>query len=120
MTILLVENAAPALEQLRKRVSSLASDAQVLAFTGSLDALAAARQQTVDVAFLATELPELSGLDLGRYLKDMYPLVNLVFLADGAERALDALNLHASGYLNKPCKAADLEDQLDNLRFAAG
>lgn len=120
MTILLVENAAPALEQLRKRVSSLAPDARILPFTGSLDALAAARQQAVDVAFLATELPELSGLDLGQYLKDMYPQVNLVFLADGAERALDALDLHASGYLVRPTTVKALKRELDDLRHPVG
>ena len=120
MTFLLVESSAAALEALRALVAGLRPDALLLCFTGSPEALAAARQREIDVALLATDLPELSGLDLGRYLKELYPRVNLVFLSNGPERACEALELHASGYVMGPPTEAALRRELDDLRHPVG
>jgi len=119
MTILLVEQDARALQKLQSLVGALRPQAALLSFTGSLEALAAARQREIDVAFLSAAMPELSGLDLGRYLKDMYPQVNLVFLSDGPEQAMEALVLHASGYVVRPVGEAALQRELDDLRHPA-
>ena len=119
MTILLVERDAAALKRLSGLVASLAGDGVLLGFTGSLEALAGARQREIDVAFLAADMPELSGLDLGRYLKDMYPLINLVFLSDGPAHALEALELHASGYIVNPPTEEALRRELEDLRHPA-
>ena len=120
MTILLVERDASALEGLRERVAALQPQATLLGFTGSLEALAAARQRAIDVAFLASVLPELSGLDLGQYLKELNPLVNLIFLDDGPEHALEALAMHASGYVVRPATGEALSRELDDLRHPIG
>ena len=57
MTILLVERDAEALERLRAQVAALRPEAELLGFTGSLEALAAARQREIDVAFLPASMP---------------------------------------------------------------
>ena len=116
MTILLAEREERALEQLREAIAALRPDARLLGFTDSLEALAAAREQEIDIAFLATELPELNGLDLGQYLQELYPQVNLIFLSEGTDEAFDALSLHASGYIMKPASAFLLRHELADLR----
>jgi len=119
MTILLVEQNASALELLRRLVAAIQPEAELLCFQDSLEALAAARQREIDVAFLETELPELNGLDLGQYLQELYPLINLIFLSDGADDAFDALSLHASGYILKPASDFLLRHELQDLRHPA-
>lgn len=116
MTILLVEENAQALEHLCALVAALQPEAELLCFQDSLEALAAARQREIDIALLETELPELSGLDLGQYLQEMYPPVNLIFLSEGTDDAFDALSLHASGYIMKPASEFLLRHELDDLR----
>ena len=120
MTILSVVKSARDLERLKALLAALLPEAALLGFTGSPEALAAARQQEIDVAFLEADMPELTGLDLGRYLKEMYPQVNLVFLSDGPGHALEALALHASGYILKPAGEAALRRELDDLRHPIG
>ena len=116
MTILLVAENARDLERLAALLAALKPEAEVLRFQSSLEALAAAREREIDIAFLETELPELSGLDLGQYLQELYPTVNLVFLSEGADDAFDALSLHASGYIMKPASDFLLRHELDDLR----
>ena len=102
MTILAVDNNREALQQTCSLISDLRPDAQVLCFSSSLEALAAAREKEIDLAFLSAEMPELSGLDLGQYIGELYPMVNLIFLSDSREHAYRAITMHASGYLLKP------------------
>ena len=116
MNIMLVDGDAGALDRLEEILAGLKGDAEILRFESTPSALAAAREQDVDVAFLAAQMPELSGLDLGLYLKDLHPLVNLIFLAEDGGKGYDALAMHASGYLIKPVAARDVARELDDLR----
>ena len=116
MTVLAVDANAEALERIAHIVAALRPEAEVLRFESSLEALAAAREREIDVALLEAELPELSGLDLGQYLKELNPLVNLIFLSDTVDFGYQALALHASGYLVKPVVEAAVRSELDDLR----
>ena len=120
MTILAVDSSAQALRQLSKALAAVAPDAQMLGFESSLAALAAARERDIDVAFLETDMPELGGLDLGQYLKELHPMVNLIYLTAAPDRGYEALALHASGYLLKPATPQALRRELGDLRHPAG
>ncbi|MBQ6374332.1 MAG: response regulator [Clostridia bacterium] len=119
MTFLAVDKNADRLHALSEMLSARRPDAELLCFTGSLEALAAARQKEIDVAFLEADMPELSGTDLGLYLKDLYPLVNLIYLSDGPEHAYAALTQHASGYVVRPATDDALRNELEDLRHPA-
>ena len=116
MTILAVDDDPKVLARLAEDARALQPDAEVYLHTSSLEALADARQREIDVALLSAELPELNGLDLGAYLKDLYPLVNLIVMHPDGTYGYDALALHASGYLLKPAKADSLKREFDDLR----
>jgi two-component SAPR family response regulator len=120
MTILLVSEDARTLKDAAALLHELRPEAEALCFSDSLAALAAARERPVDVALLAAGMPELDGLDLGQYLKDMYPGVNLIFLDPDDAQALDALSLHASGCLLLPVSRFALSAELDDLRYPVG
>ena len=119
MTFMAVASRADALKELGEALGRIRPDARLLCFDSSPEALATARQQEIDVAFLEAELPELSGIDLGQYLKELYPLVNLVFFARGEAQCYEALSLHASGYVLQPVTEAALRRELDDLRHPA-
>ena len=116
MTILIVDDQATRLEKTSSIIASLKPDAEILSFTDSLEALAKAREQEIDLAFLAPEMPELRGLDLGQYLIDLYPLINLIYLHDTSDFAYDAIIQHASGYLLNPASEASFKQELEDLR----
>ena len=75
------------------------------------------RDHAVDVAFLDIEMPDMSGIELARRIKDVNATVNIVFVTAYEEYALDAHKLYASGYLLKPVKEEDVRRALDNLRY---
>ena len=117
MTVLLVDSDAKALSALKTALSAIAPDAERFAFSDPLEALAFARTREIDVAFLETETPDLSGPDLGRYLKDLYPSVNLIFTSETRSRGYDAMALHASGYLLKPVTPEAVKRESEDLRY---
>ena len=117
MTFMLVSEDARTLEDAAALINELQPGAEVLSFTESPAALAEARERPVDVALLAANMPELDGLDLGQYLKDLHPAVNLLFMDPDDAQALDALSLHASGCLLLPVSKFALSAELDDLRY---
>ena len=117
MTIMLVSDDAQTLKDAAALLDELQPGAEVVSFTDSLAALAEARKRIVDVALLAANMPELDGLDLGQYLKDLHPAVNLVFMDPDDAQALDALSLHASGCLLLPVSKFALSAELEDLRY---
>ena len=119
MTIFAVNEKKAALQQLSDALSVLSPDAELFPFDSSLAALAAARDREVDVAFLDVGLSELSGIDLGRYLQDLYPLVNLIYLSGSPDLGYDALAQHASGYLLTPVSETGIRRELEDLRHPA-
>ncbi len=97
-------------------LSTLKPEANLLCFGSSLPALAAARTQEIDIAVIDARLAELSGLDFGQYLQELYPKVNLIYLSADTEIGFEALRQHASGILLKPVVEAELSRELDELR----
>ena len=119
MTVLIVlkdEREIPALTQ---TLTKLLPEAELLCFSGPLPALAEARKTEIDIALLDVDLPELGGIDLGQYLRELYPFVNLIYLSEGPERAFEAISQHASGYLLKPAAAESVRLEMDDLRHPA-
>jgi len=116
MRILTVDNRAQALADLTELAQSLCPDAELLPCASSLEALGIARKTEIDTAILRAEIPELNGLDLGKYLVELNPLVNLIFVADKRRHGYEAMMIHASGYLLEPVEKPALKRELEELR----
>lgn len=117
MTILIVDHNEQDLQSLAGILSALVPEAVLLPYRSSLEALLAARSQEIDIAFLETTLPELDGMDMGQYLKELYPYINLIFSSKENDRSLEAFALHASGYLKKPVAEKDVGFEITDLRY---
>lgn len=120
MTILAVENDKESLKKLTRLLKTLKPDADLVLCESSPEALITARQKPLDVAFLDVDLAEMSGKILGRYLRDLYPYINLIFLTNNKEDAFDAMALRASGCLLLPIQKKDVQTEMEELRNSSG
>lgn len=117
MNVLAVLENEVTLLPMTQMLSAMEPDANLMCFSSSLPALAAARKQEIDVAVIDAVLPELSGLDFGQYLQELYPTVNLIYLSAERELGFDALRQHASGILPKPIQEVELRREMRELRY---
>ncbi|MCR5301926.1 MAG: response regulator [Lachnospiraceae bacterium] len=118
MRIMIVDDNREDLELLSDMVWELRQDDDIVEFENPLEALAQAREEEFDIAFIDILMPELSGMDLGRYLLELNPYINLIFYSGHTEFGYEALRIHASGYIAKPCNASDVKNELSSLRNA--
>lgn len=65
-----------------------------------------------DLVFLDIEMPGLSGIQLGYYLKSMKRQPYLIFVTAYGEFALDAFKVGAKGYILKPFSEEDVQEQI--------
>lgn len=117
MRIIAVDDERDSLDIVSDLIYDKDPDSEILEFEDPLSALAFAREETVDIAFIDMMMPELDGLELGRYLKDLNPSVNLIFMSEDKEDGYDALDMHASGYLVKPLSDKGVSREMDDLRY---
>lgn len=117
MNILAVDNDKHALDGIKGILDKHSSGSEVFCYEDPLAALACARETEIDVAFLEVNMPELSGMDLGRYLQELNPYINLIYLSGHTDSAYEAMSMHASGYVMKPGKEERIRYELESLRF---
>lgn len=117
MRIIAVDDDSTSLKKIQGFISKSVPDATCFCFDSSLAALAKAREEEIDVAFLDVKMPELNGIDLGKYLTELYPYINLIYLTEHTDYAFEAMKLHASGYLKKPSSGKEVQKELESLRY---
>ena len=74
----------------------------VQTFQDGLSALDFIKENTIDIAFLDIEMPEINGLELANKIQEIDPYINIIFITAYDQYALDAFKAHAIGYLLKP------------------
>ena len=117
MRILAVDDENRALNLLKNALTEAVPTGDIHVFQYAADALADVKAGFVpDVAFLDIEMPEMSGVELAVRLKTLIPAINIIFVTAYTTYAMEALNLHASGYLLKPASAEQIRTELANLR----
>ena len=116
MKIIAVDDERLAMENLVALIRQVEPEAEVSGFTRPADAFDYLSQNRADIALLDIEMGEYSGIELAGRCKKICPQVNIIFVTGYSQYMLDAFKLHASGYLMKPVRAADLRAEMDNLR----
>lgn len=117
VNILLVDDEIPALENMRDIVTDLMPTANVFAFDNYLEAYEAAKNNEISIALLDVEMPGITGVELGKRLKDINPRINIIFATAYNEYAFDASQLFNSGYILKPVIKSQIMEQFKNLRY---
>ena len=117
MTILAVDDERRALNTLIQAIEGAEPKASVAGFGTVVDSLDFAKANKVDVAFLDIQMPEMSGLIFAMNLKEINHTTNIVFVTGYSQYAIDAMELHPSGYVMKPATKEKVEKELENLRY---
>ena len=89
---------------------------EVVPFSGCDEALAFAKENPVDVAFLDIHMRGMGGLALAEKIIGLCPDCKVVFCTGYEEYAIPAFKLHAAGYLLKPVSARDVQAEIDHIK----
>ena len=58
-------------------------------------------------------MPKMNGIRLAVKIKETHPDMHIIFLTGYAQYALEALRVHANGYLLKPIEQEQLKAEID-------
>ena len=116
MRVLAVDDEVILLGQLTNRIHEALPESEIDAFDNADDAIDALPKEAVDIAFLDIAIGYMTGVDLAKRIKDVYPKCDIVFCTGYSEYAPQAFELGASDYLMKPVTAEKIEHALLQLR----
>ena len=113
MRILCVDDEDLVLQLTADMCRALRQQPEVAAFNRAGKALAWLEEHTADIALLDINMPDMDGLVLAARIKKLSPDTSVIFLTGYEQYALDALRLHASGYILKPVGMERLEEEVE-------
>lgn len=90
---------------------------QVDAVANGFEALEYLHNDPVDLVITDINMPEMNGLVFLRELNRSYPAVNVIMVTayGGVESYLEAMNLGAFEYLNKPVRLEELKAIMERI-----
>ena len=88
---------------------------EAVGFESASEALAYFEKNTADIAILDISMPDMNGLLLAAKIKEISPFTSILFLTGYEQYAVDAMALHASGYLMKPVIRERLQQEVDYI-----
>ncbi len=110
LTVLVVDDERPALEELRWLLERDGRIETVLTSDSATEALRVLQEQSVDAVFLDIRMPGLSGVDLARVLSRFKAPPPVVFVTAYDDHAVDAFELGAVDYVLKPVRDERLSE----------
>lgn len=116
MIAITVDDERPMLTALTAAVSASPDISSVAEFTTCTSALEWAEDNPVDVAFLDISMRGMGGLKLAEKIVELRPDCRIIFCTGYTKFALDAIQLHVSGYLLKPITAEAVQKELDHIK----
>ena len=117
MKIIVVDNEKIACDGMVHLLMRMRPEDETIGFTEAEKALVFYAAAPGDVAVLDIEMPVINGIELAKRFKQINPEVNIIFTTGYSEYALEAIELHASGYLMKPVTESKLKKEFENLRY---
>ena len=119
MLLFAIDDEPKMLRLLHKAMEEAVPDAEIMDFPLGMSAVRAIEEQQLrpDVVFSDIQMPGVDGLELAVQLKQRVPETRIVFVTGFDSYALDAYQLHVSGYIMKPVDAQRIREELDSLYF---
>ncbi|MFO7245226.1 MAG: LytTR family DNA-binding domain-containing protein [Thermaerobacter sp.] len=115
MRALIVDDEAPAREELRYLLRDIPTVEVVGEAAHAQEALELIRSLRYDVVFLDIRMSGPDGLELARTLQGLHPRPQVVFVTAYGEYALSAFEVQAADYLLKPVDAERLQRAVDRV-----
>ena len=82
-------------------------------FEAPMEALQFAKENKIDFALLDVDMPGLSGLALGKKLREINPGIILIYAPAESEQCMEALRMKADYCIFKPYKYDDVRDAIE-------
>lgn len=120
LRVLVVDDEAPALDELSWLLGRDARVAEVLPAMSAAEALRVLQEDTVDAVFMDIRMPGLTGFDLARVLSRFKEPPPVVFVTAHDEHAVEAFDLNAVDYLLKPVRDDRLAEAVRRVVEARG
>ncbi len=117
MRVIAVDDEQIILDDFVDMLKGMGEVTTVEGFTDCDKALTYISENDVDVAFMDIHMRGMDGITLAKRAKAIKPSLNIIFLTAYPEYSLDAMKLHASGYLVKPAIEEDVRKELRDLRI---
>lgn len=116
LNVILVDDERLNLENLEYLMDIVLPNANRISFAKASQALEYIRDHPIDIAFLDINMRGIDGITIAKVLQDASPNANIIFCTGYTEYALDALDIHCSGYLLKPITETKVREALSHLR----
>ncbi|MDO5517792.1 MAG: response regulator [Clostridium sp.] len=120
MRVIAVDDEKLLLDDFIIQLNNMCEINKLRGFTNGYDAIDFVNKMPVDVAFLDIKMNAIDGITLAKKLKMIQPDINIIFLTAYSEYAMEAIKLHASGYLMKPPMEDEIRNELMDLRKPVG
>lgn len=117
MNIIAIDDERPALNLLIEALKEVRPQDNITGFSDPDELIEYVKDNAVDVACLDIQIYEMTGVELAKIIKDLQPRVNIIFVTAFGDYIVDAMKMHASGYLRKPITAQDIARELEDLRY---
>lgn len=119
MKILAVDDELLALQSIQGAILEAFPDAIIQSFTTTSEALRELtdHQYHPEVVFLDIEMPDITGVELAKQIKDICPKTNIIFVTAYSQYAMLAMQQRPSGYVLKPATADKIRDEIAHLRY---
>lgn len=118
MNILVTDDEELAVVVLTTMLKKVLPDAEVYTAKNAKQAMKAAVEHELDIAFLDVDMPGMDGITLAKHLKEFMPKLNIIFVTAYADYAVPAARTYFSGFFVKPITEEMIKEALGNLRFS--
>lgn len=115
MKVICVDDEKLILEGMLLTCESIAVVDAVVGFRQGSKALEYIKDNDIDVAILDMDMPEITGLELGKQIKELRSSVEIIYATGYSQYAVEAFQVHAAGYLLKPVRKDALEKELNYI-----
>lgn len=116
MNVIVVDDERIVLEAETKSIKRVFSNEQVNSFQRTRETLEFAKYNKVDIAFLDTNIRNVTGLQLAKQLQEYNQKVNIIFCTSYGESPFEELDLCASAFLMKPITDEKVGKALEQLK----
>ena len=116
MNAIAVDDEPLMLYALEKAIKQSEDISEVKSFSNCEKTLEWIKNHSADIAFLDIDMRGMGGLTLTERIQELCPDCKIVFCTGYEEYAVEAFQLHVSGYLMKPISAQDIQKEIDNIK----
>lgn len=117
MKVISIDDEEIILEDFVDMLANMPEISDVKGFSDCEKALSYIKDNDIDVAFCDISMRGMDGITFAKKAKAVKPNLNIVFVTAYTEYSLEAIKMHASGYLVKPVGEEDVRKELADLRI---